>query len=326
MAKQTDGINGGFRGKVGNAVGYMWRGQWCVRAKPQQFHDAKTEKQLEQRALFKASVDFAGRLKEILRVGFHCPALAVHKTECNYFLMVNKLCLTWAPTPQSSGQPPSGRGAAEEKRSGQPQAMDGLLAVDYESLRVSEGPVAPVAFHLPLSQPQAAASSPKLGEQPKRNSILRSSPTIGEVDGRRTDGGVCITLEFEKNPEHRNCNNNDKVYVAAICASRGEAMLSLPVYRRMRSITVPLPESWDGEEVHLYGFVQDYAGRCSESVYISLQGDGLNTADAVEGGADDATGVAGALAAGVESGELGMLKGDLVAGDTHRRRRAALDG
>ena len=42
MAKQTDGINGGYRGRVGSAVGYMWRGQWCVRATPRFFHDAKT--------------------------------------------------------------------------------------------------------------------------------------------------------------------------------------------------------------------------------------------------------------------------------------------
>ena len=77
-------------GRVGNAVGYMWRGQWCVRALPREFHDAKSERQLEQRELFKASVGFAGRLKDILRIGFEQPALKVHKTVCNYFLMVNK--------------------------------------------------------------------------------------------------------------------------------------------------------------------------------------------------------------------------------------------
>jgi hypothetical protein len=264
MGKQTSGINGGFQGKVGNAVGYMWRGQWCVRAKPREFHDAKTEKQLEQRALFKASVAFAGRLKDILRMGFQRSALKVHKTECNYFLMVNKHCLAW----------------------------DGeSLAVDYEHLRLSEGPVAPVAFT--------------------------------RVERGANDE---LVIEFEKNPEHRNCNGNDKVYVAAICAEREEAVLSLPVYRRMKRIMVVLPEHWEEMEVHLYGFVQDNAGRTSESVYINLEGKSLDTADAVEGGADDAAGVAGAFATGVEAGELGMLEGNLVAGDAHRRRRAALDG
>ncbi len=211
MGKQLGGINGPFVGRVGNAVGYMWRGQWCVRALPREFHDAKTDKQLEQRELFKASVGFAGRLKDILRIGFELPALKVHKTVCNYFLMVNK-----------------GR-----------FVMDGeTLVADYEHLRLSEGPVAPVAF-------------------------------TGVHEGTLPQE---IILDFEKNPEHRNCNGNDRVYVAAINASRCEAVLSLPVYRRMGSITLTLPSYWENDEVHLYGFVQDNAGRCSESIYINFIG------------------------------------------------------
>ena len=207
MGRQLGGINGPFVGRVGNAVGYMWRGQWCVRSLPREFHDAKTEKQLEQRSLFKASVAFAGRLKDILRMGFEQPALKVHKTVCNYFLMVNK-----------------GR-----------FVMDGeTLAVDYENLKLSEGPVAPVAFRL------------------------------------ENEEFSTLSFSFEKNPEHRNCNGNDRVYVAAVNAVRQEAVLSLPVYRRMGSVTLELPTHWEGEEVHLYGFVQDNAGRCSETVYISM--------------------------------------------------------
>ena len=41
----------------------------------------------------------------------------------------------------------------------------------------------------PLSQPQAAASSPNLGEQSDGGSS--SSPKVGEVAVQRTDGGVC---------------------------------------------------------------------------------------------------------------------------------------
>ena len=231
MGRQLGGINGPFVGRVGNAVGYLWRGQWCVRSLPREFHDAKTERQMEQRELFRASVAFAGRLKDILHLGFDQPALKVHKTVCNYFLMVNKRCLAWSPTPQSSGQPPSGSGAA-----------GGTLAVDFEHLRLSEGPVAPVAF------------------QRQPNSSL-----------------FTLHFSFDKNPEHRNCSSSDKVYVVALCRRNGvfEAVLPLPVYRRMGSITVTLPSYWEGEEVHLYGFVQDIAGRCSESCY-------LGTAEALE--------------------------------------------
>lgn len=280
---------------MGNVVGYMWRGQWCVRTKPRDFHDAKTEKQLEQRALFKASVTFAGSLKEILREGLHLPALKMHKTECNYFLMINKGCFAMS---------------------------DEELMVDYEHLRVSEGPVAPVAFSVVSDQCSVFSEATQDGRVSQLNTKHLTLNTI--------------TIAFEKNPEHRNCNSSDKVYVAALCPARGEALLSLPVYRRTKSIMVELPEAWSGEEVQLYGFVQDNAGRCSESVYIgewsadqglrSACGDGLDAADAVEGGADDAAGVAGALTAGVEAGELGMLQGVAVAGDAHRRRRAALDG
>ena len=206
MAKQTDGINGGYRGRVGAVVGYMWRGQWCVRTRPAAFHDAKSERQLAQRELFKASVAFAGSVKSVLRTGLHVPALAAHKTECNYFIMINKRCLVWD---------------------------DEGLHVDYPNLRVSEGPVAPVAFGAP----------------------------------QRVDECTMV-VPFEKNPEHRRADANDKVYIAAFCAETGEAELSIPVYRRTRQVTVVLPTNWAGKEVHLYGFVQDNAGRTSESLYI----------------------------------------------------------
>ena len=211
MGKQLGGINGPYVGKIGKVVGYQWRGIWVTRAMPEEFHDAKSERQLEQRGRFKAMVGFAGRLKDILRIGLKQSALKAHKTECNYFQMINKNCLLWD---------------------------DGALNVDYEHLRLSEGPVAPVAF------------------------------THVEC-GMMSDE---LVITFEKNPEHRNCNGNDKVFVAAVNAARCEAVLSLPVYRRMGSITLELPTHWEGEEVHLYGIVQDNAGRCSESVYINFMG------------------------------------------------------
>lgn len=34
MAKQRFGINDAYRGSVGTVIGYQWRGQWCLRAKP----------------------------------------------------------------------------------------------------------------------------------------------------------------------------------------------------------------------------------------------------------------------------------------------------
>ena len=205
MAKQTNGINGGYRGRVGNAVGYEWRGQWCVRSKPRFYHDAQSASQLAQRALFKATVAFAGRVKEVVRVGLHSPAVELHKTECNFFLQVNKRCFSM---------------------------QEDALQVDYASLVVSMGPVAPVAFG-----------------------------AVTRVDA------VTLRLHYEKNPLHMRANADDKVYLAAF-TEEGDAELSLPTYRRTKEITFALPREWQGRRLHLYGFVQDNAGRTSESTYL----------------------------------------------------------
>ncbi len=206
MGKQLGGINGPFVGKVGNVVGYQWKGRWVMRSVAREFHDAKTELQMEQRSRLGAAMGFAARLRDILLIGFKQVANEARMTEYNYFYKTNNRCLAW----------------------------DGEhLAVDYEHLRLSEGPVAPVRF--------------------------------GAVE---VVGEMTLAIDFEKNPEHRVSGSSDKVYVATICATLGFAVLSLPVYRRMKRITVSLPRTWEGHEVHLYGFVQDIAGRCSESTYI----------------------------------------------------------
>ena len=119
MGKLSEDIWSGYSGRVGNVVGYNWRGKWCVRIRPAGFHDAKSDKQMEQRSLFRQTVAFAGRLKEALRIGLHRASLERGMTECNYFMKINK-----------------GRFSVEE----------GRLKVDYENLVISEGPVAPVAF------------------------------------------------------------------------------------------------------------------------------------------------------------------------------------
>ena len=122
MGKITSGFPGGFSGRVGNVVGYMWCGKWCVRAKPVNHHDAKSEMQLAQRNLFKQTVGFAARARQILRQGLKVQSRNVHMTEYNYFMSVNKRCFS---------------------------IVDGALAVDYGNLILSDGPVAPVAFAAP---------------------------------------------------------------------------------------------------------------------------------------------------------------------------------
>ena len=119
MAKQIEGINGGFCGRVGTVIGYQWRGKWCMRSYPRHIHDARTPLQLEQRAWFKRAVGFASRLTEVLRTGLRERSKALHLTEGNLFVALNKQCLT---------------------------LEEGRLKVDYENLVLSDGMVAPVGF------------------------------------------------------------------------------------------------------------------------------------------------------------------------------------
>ena len=277
MAKQRFGINDGYRGAVGTVIGYEWCGRWCLRSRPRKVSNPRTERQQQNRGLFAAASRLATAMGGVLRVGLITSAREQHRTVYNHFISVNTECFS----------------LNEEQ-----------LTIDYERLVVSEGMVAPVGFSLGntlLSQPQAAASSPNFaplrsqavspsepgrGEQPISNIAgsnggSGTSPKLGEVAARRADGGVCqqrqstqpanhnsITIPFERNPLHMRANSDDKVYLWAWCAERMEGCLSLPAYRRSRQVSIELPTSWEGQEVHLYGFVEDFAGRTSDSVYL----------------------------------------------------------
>ncbi len=110
--------------------------------------------------------------------------------------------------------------------------VDSQLQVDYENLLVAVGPVAPVGFGTPTSD------------------------------------AALITIPFERNPLHLSSSSDDEVYLYAWCPELQQGILSIPAYRRQRQVTISLPDNWVGLEVHLYGFVTDYAGRASDSTYI----------------------------------------------------------
>ena len=236
MGKQTDGFNGGFSGRLGNVVGYNWCGQWCVRSLPSVFHDARTERQLAQRALFAEMVRFAGRVRRVLNISMRVAARNEHVTPSNLFVRLNKQCF----------------------------AMEGdALSVDYAALRLSEGPVAPVAFDVPQL-----------------------------IDD------TTISIAFEKNPEHRNCSQDDEVHLVVYCPELDAFDFSNGFMRRSKRLEMKLNKGWAGKVVHLWGFVVDCAGRASQSTYI---GSGVLSVDEamqgaeeyeVEDGADDDPAVA----------------------------------
>lgn len=210
MAKQDNGIAGGYRGSVGHITGYQWRGIWCLRAKSEQVRNPRTQRQQHHRSAFRERVQLASRFGRVAYKGFHKLVEQGGMTEQNYFIKCNHHAFS------------------EE---------EGRLVVDWATLCVSEGPVAPVGF---------------------------GAAQIDEATG-------VLRVDFERNPTHGRANSDDDVYLFAYCSELEWGLLSKPVARRSASISVSLPDEWAGHEVCLYGFVSDYAGRCSMSSYIDFE-------------------------------------------------------
>ncbi len=110
---------GGFSGRLGTAVGYMWNGKWCLRSRPAQVANPRTPAQVEHRTLFREEVRLAARMGRGVATGLTAMARQMGITCFNLFVSVNQ---------QAFG------------------LEDGTLRVDYGALAVSLGPVAPVAF------------------------------------------------------------------------------------------------------------------------------------------------------------------------------------
>ena len=208
MAKQRFGINDGYRGTVGTVIGYMWRGKWCLRSRPRMVRNPRTPKQQSNRLLFKQMVALAGSMKMALRKGLHALSMEQHITECNYFIKYNKECFS----------------------------LDGeeQMAVDWENLMVSDGPLASPLFEAP------------------------------EVEASR------LTVSFAPCSEGERTSDDDEVYLWAYCPEAGEGLLSAPAYRRNMQVSITLPETWQGKEVHLYGFAVDHKGTASSTTYIGV--------------------------------------------------------
>ena len=205
MAKFENGYMGGFSGKLGTAIGYMWNGRWCLRSRPTQVSNPRTEAQQKHRALFREQVRLAARMRWVLRHSLTEPARAAGMTAYNLFVSLNQHAFS---------------------------SIDGQLSIDYPSLMLSQGPVAPV---------QAGTVS--------------------------VQGGLQLEVAFERNPLHLQCDAYDEVRLFVYSPSAGEGFLTAPVYRRQKKISVLLPDVFAGSEVHLYLYATDREGRCSETAY-----------------------------------------------------------
>ena len=180
-----------------------------MRSHPRAVRNPRTEAQQEHRQMFKEEVQLASRMNWVLKESFNALSLAEGLTPCNFFIRENQHAFAWS---------------------------DERLTVDWASLRLSMGPVAPVAFGVP-----------ELTEE-------------------------TLTVAFEKNPLHVRADAHDKVYLYVYCPEAEQGYLAAPVYRHTQRVSVVLPRTFAGRELHLWGLVEDRQGRWSESVYILTPG------------------------------------------------------
>lgn len=79
-----------------------------------------------------------------------------------------------------------------------------------------------------------------------------------------------VVIDFEKNALSLKASADDSVYIYLYTPNNAEGLLAKPVARRSKQVRIALPESWSGQEVHLYGFVIDRDGKASNSTYIGV--------------------------------------------------------
>lgn len=70
MGKISQGILGGFSGKVGTVIGSTWKSVHYMRAIATSVKDSRTEKQLIQRSKFLASINFLKTVTPFVRIGY----------------------------------------------------------------------------------------------------------------------------------------------------------------------------------------------------------------------------------------------------------------
>ena len=75
MGKISQGILGGFSGKVGNVIGGNWKGIDYMRVKPASVANPQTDGQMDQRSKFSTVISFLQPISEFIKVGFKSYAI-----------------------------------------------------------------------------------------------------------------------------------------------------------------------------------------------------------------------------------------------------------
>ena len=230
MAKLMMGILGPFTGKVGTVVGYLWRGRPVVRAYRREINYPNTASQQAEREWFVGMVRFAATARQALLLGLREKAAAWQMTEGNAFVKMNKHCFgrDTACRVRNASADMSDRGAVADAAR--------CVPTEYERIRISEGPAAPVRF---------------------------TSANIGAE-------GV-LHVDFEKNGGMTRAKGSDRVYVYVYNMDTREGLLSHSAARRDGRLQMQLPDGWNELNVRMWGFVVDAEGRSSTSQYVAIE-------------------------------------------------------
>lgn len=86
------------------------------------------------------------------------------------------------------------------------------------------------------------------------------------------DDPLEVAIDITPNLDGYKANANDKVYIFVYCPDMESVLLPTPVSRSTNSVTIPVPNSWNGQKVYIWGFTlgnaTDNKGLCSNSTYI----------------------------------------------------------
>lgn len=116
-------------------------------------------------------------------------------------------------------------------------ATPGEYAIDYTGLKLAQGSLAGASFGSP-----------------------------------QFDDPLEVAIDITPNVSGYKANANDKVYILVYCPDRESVLLPTPVSRTTTSVTIHVPNDWNGLKVYCWGFTlgnaADNKGMVSNSAYI----------------------------------------------------------
>lgn len=81
------------------------------------------------------------------------------------------------------------------------------------------------------------------------------------------DDPLTVAVSFGANSDVPGASADDNVYIIAVNPGDGRAILSAPVKRSVGNITLTVPNSWNGETVHVFGFAQGFTNANDRVTY-----------------------------------------------------------